>query len=152
MVSNFGIYIALGSNVGDRARHVREALAELTESGEIAVAACSALHETKPVGGPNGQENYINAVAAIRTALSPAELLARLQEIERRHGRERVMHHGPRTLDLDLLLYRDQRVDTPDLQVPHPRMWERGFVMTPLREICSDDQYAALLTLRPAAS
>jgi 2-amino-4-hydroxy-6-hydroxymethyldihydropteridine diphosphokinase len=96
------------------------------------------LHETEPVGGPDGQGPYLNAVAELDTTLSPEALLAWLHEIEQRHGRVRSERWGPRTLDLDLLLYRDLVIDRPELTVPHPRMWERDFVMTPLREICGD--------------
>lgn len=129
-------YIALGSNVGDREDHLRRALAELEERGDIRVERCSSIHETDPVGGPPGQGRYLNAVAAIETSLPPRALLARLLEIEERHGRIRAERNGPRTLDLDLLLYGDQRIDEPGLTVPHPRMWEREFVMMPLLEVC----------------
>jgi len=136
VVSAGGVFIGLGSNLGDRAAHIYQALHELTERGDIRVLACSPLHETEPVGGPPGQPMYLNAVAELDTALGPRELLARLLEIEQRHGRQRSVPNGPRTLDLDLLLYRDQVVTEPDLIVPHPRMWQREFVMRPLDEIC----------------
>jgi 2-amino-4-hydroxy-6-hydroxymethyldihydropteridine diphosphokinase len=91
------------------------------------------------VGGPEGQDRYLNAVAELETALSPRALLQRLLAIERRHGRRRTVRHGPRTLDLDLLLYGDRVINEPELTVPHPRMWERPFVMGPLSEICDVD-------------
>lgn len=137
-----GIFIALGSNLGDRARHLREALAELGANGEIRVLACSGFYETQPVGGPPGQPSYLNATAELATELSPQALLARMLEIERRHGRARTVRNGPRTLDLDLLLYRGQVVEEPGLRVPHPRMWERSFVMQPLSEICPAERLA----------
>jgi len=140
--SHSGIFIALGSNRGDRERHIRDALRELAEPGDIQVLRCSTLHETEPVGGPPGQPNYLNAVAELATGLEPRALLARLQEIEQRHGRQRTVHHGPRTLDLDLLLYDDRVIDEPNLQVPHPRMWQRTFVTGPLAEICAAERLA----------
>jgi 2-amino-4-hydroxy-6-hydroxymethyldihydropteridine diphosphokinase len=135
MVTNRGIFIGLGSNLGDRAGHIRDGLRELAEQGDIAVVACSRLHETDPVGGPSGQPRYLNAVAELATDLAPRDLLARLLEIERRHGRQRSVPNAPRTLDLDLLLYRDREIDEPGLHVPHPRMQDRPFVMEPLAEI-----------------
>jgi 2-amino-4-hydroxy-6-hydroxymethyldihydropteridine diphosphokinase len=130
------VYIALGSNLGDREGTIRAALGDLEEQGDIRVRCCSSLHETQGVGGPPGQGPYLNAVAEVETELSPRALLERLQEVERRHGRRRTVPDAPRTLDLDLLLYGERVVNEPDLIVPHPRMWERPFVMEPLCEIC----------------
>lgn len=137
------VFIALGSNLGDRARHLQDALRELAEAGDILVLRCSSFHDTAPVGGPPDQARFLNAVAEIATRLSPRELLTRLQALEQRHGRTREVFHGPRTLDLDLLLYRDCVVNEPDLHVPHPRMWERAFVVQPLSEICDLPHLAA---------
>ena len=131
-----GVFIGLGSNVGDREGHIRASLRELSEHANVELLRCSSLHETTPVGGPSGQEMYLNAAAEIATSLAPEALLAWLHEIERRHGRLRQTRWGPRTLDLDLLLFHDRFIDRPKLTVPHPRMWARDFVMTPLREIC----------------
>ncbi len=147
-----GIFIALGSNLGDRAAHIRDALRELAEAGDIRVLACSTLHETDPVGGPPGQPLYLNAVAELATELEPRALLKRMREIEQRHGRDRTVRNGPRTLDLDLLLYRDRVLAEPDLTVPHPRMWEREFVMRPLREVCDPARLAAARRLRAERS
>ena len=138
-----GVFIGLGSNLGDRAQHIRQALADLAEAGDIQVVACSTLHETDPVGGPPGQPTFLNAVAELATDLSPRQLLQRLLDVERRHGRVRSIPNGPRTLDLDLLLYADRVIDQPDLRVPHPRMWQRDFVMHPLAEISDPEQLAA---------
>ncbi len=133
-----GVFIAIGSNLGDREEHIRTALSELGEHDCLCVLRCSSLHETEPVGGPDGQGPYLNAVAELDTTLSPEALLACLHEIEQRHGRVRGEPCAPRTLDLDLLLYRDLTINRPELTVPHPRMWNRDFVMKPLREICGD--------------
>lgn len=151
MVAVGGIFIGLGSNLGDRARHIREALAELEQPGDIHVVACSSLHETEPEGGPPDQPWFLNAVAELATELLPHELLVRLQDLEKLHGRQRVLRHGSRTLDLDLLLYRDYVLDEPELMVPHPRMWQRPFVMQPLAEICDLDRLVAARRLRSAA-
>ncbi|MFQ5806632.1 MAG: 2-amino-4-hydroxy-6-hydroxymethyldihydropteridine diphosphokinase [Phycisphaerae bacterium] len=131
-----GIFIALGSNLGDREGIINSALRELEEQNDIRVVRCSRLHETEPVGGPPGQRRYLNAVAELETKLPPRELLMRLLAVERRHGRQRSVPNAPRTLDLDLLLYGERVIDERNLTVPHPRMWERPFVMQPLREIC----------------
>ncbi|MGE3181141.1 MAG: 2-amino-4-hydroxy-6-hydroxymethyldihydropteridine diphosphokinase [Phycisphaerae bacterium] len=144
MVATGGIYIGLGSNVGDRKKHILDALSELAQRGDVKVLQRSALHETDPVGGPEGQEKYLNCVAEVATALSPDELLKRMQTIENEHGRERTVANGPRTLDLDLLIYRDHAATSKSLTIPHPRMWARAFVMEPLREICPASRLADL--------
>lgn len=123
--------IGLGSNVGNRARHIAEAIGELTENGEV--AAVSALYESAPVGGPR-QGPYLNAVVVLDTSLSPRGLLESCLEIERRHGRERTERWGPRTLDLDILLYGSTPVNETGLEIPHPRLLERRFVLDPLLE------------------
>lgn len=139
-----GVFIGLGSNLGDRSRHIREALRELAEAGDIRVVACSRLYETEPVGGPPGQPRFLNAVAELATELAPRALLLRLLAIEARHGRRRGVPNGPRTLDLDLLIHGQTVVDEPGLVVPHPRLREREFVLRPLAEICSPARWAAL--------
>jgi 2-amino-4-hydroxy-6-hydroxymethyldihydropteridine diphosphokinase len=101
------------------------------------VRRCSSLYRTAPVGEPD-QPDFINAVVQIETALDPLEVLDALLAIERRHGRVRSRRNAPRTLDLDLLLYDDRTIDTPGLQLPHPRMHERAFVLLPLAEIAPD--------------
>lgn len=126
-------YIALGSNLDDPQRHVTQALDELAQlpSGELLGA--SRLYQSKPVGPP--QPDYINAVVCLRTTLEPLALLDQLQALEQSHRRVRLEHWGPRTLDLDLLLYGDQVIQLPRLQVPHPAMAERAFVLYPLAEV-----------------
>lgn len=145
-----GIFIGLGSNLGEREWHIRQALAELDQDPEISVLAVSTLHETKPEGGPPGQPSFLNAVAELATTLTPRALLERMQTIEARHGRQRAIRHGPRTLDLDLLIYRNLTISEPDLIVPHPRMWQRAFVMEPLAEVCDLGRLVAARQLRPA--
>jgi 3-oxoacyl-[acyl-carrier protein] reductase len=130
-------YIALGSNRGDRRQHLDRALQELRDSG-VAVVTVSDYYETEPVGGPPGQRPYLNAVAELHTGLDPVDLLHVLLDTERRLGRVRRKRHGPRTIDLDLLLYGDLVRDQPDPIVPHPRMHERTFVLEPLVEIAPD--------------
>lgn len=128
-------YVALGSNLGDRARHIAGALAALRATDGVEVTAESALHETEPVGGPP-QGRYLNAAVELRTRLGPRELLRELHRIEAAFGRRRdAGRDAPRTLDLDLLFYGARRIDEPGLSVPHPRLHQRRFVLDPLREI-----------------
>lgn len=128
-------FIGLGSNLHDPKTQVREALDQLGTLPLTRLVRCSSLYRTPPMG-PQDQPDYINAVAEIVTTLSAGELLARLQEIEQLHGRIRgEQRWGPRTLDLDLLLYGQEIIDTPALQVPHPGISRRNFVLLPLYEI-----------------
>jgi 2-amino-4-hydroxy-6-hydroxymethyldihydropteridine diphosphokinase len=127
-------YVALGSNLSDRAARLQDAVDALAAAAGVAVAAVSHVYETAPVGGPP-QDAYLNAVVAIDTDLDPHTLLALGQEIERAADRVRGERWGPRTLDVDVLLFDDLRLDDPDLTIPHPRMWERGFVLAPLRDV-----------------
>jgi 3-oxoacyl-[acyl-carrier protein] reductase len=128
-------YIALGSNLGDRHSHLDRALHLLREESGITVSQVSAYHETAPVGGPPGQGFYLNAAAELQTDLPPEQLLQVLLRIEQQLGRVRREKDGPRTLDLDLLLYGDARRATAVLTLPHPRLHERFFVLAPLAEI-----------------
>jgi len=130
-------YLALGSNLGDRAAHIRSALAALATHPAVDLLAASPLYETPP-WGPVPQGPYLNACAAIATTLSPRALLDLCLAIEREAGRERIVRWGPRTLDLDILLYGDATVDEPDLRIPHPRMMERAFVLVPLAGLAPD--------------
>jgi len=128
-------YIGLGANLGDREATIRAALAALAAADGIEVVAVSALRETEPVG-VGAQPPFLNGAAELETTLSPRELLDRLLATEQRFGRVRVPgEHGPRTLDLDLLLYGNEQIDDPGLTVPHPRLHERAFVLEPLAEI-----------------
>lgn len=130
-------YVALGSNLGDRAGHLAAALAALAALPGTRVLAVSATFETAPVG-PAGQQNYFNAAAALSTSLAPHALLDHLLAIEQARGRVRRERWGPRTLDLDLLLHGDTVLDDPHLTLPHPRMLERAFVLAPLADIAPD--------------
>jgi 2-amino-4-hydroxy-6-hydroxymethyldihydropteridine diphosphokinase len=131
-------YIALGSNLGDRAGLIRSALDALAATPGIRLGRVSSLLENPAVGGPEGSPPFLNAAAQIETSLDPDALLERLLEIERQLGRTRREPNAPRTIDLDLLLYGDQIIDTQNLRVPHPRMHERDFVLKPLAEIAPD--------------
>ena len=127
-------YLALGSNLGDRATHLQSAVDRLDAADGVDVVEVSRVYETEPIGGPP-QDRYLNAVLAIETELDPYALLALAQRIERDAQRVRAERWGPRTLDVDVLLYDDVRLDDPDLTLPHPRIWERGFVLAPLRDV-----------------
>jgi 2-amino-4-hydroxy-6-hydroxymethyldihydropteridine diphosphokinase len=136
--------IGLGSNLGDRKAHLQIALDALAATEGICVLAVSAFHETQPIGGPPGQEPFLNAGARLETSLPPETLLARLQEIELGLGRTRGTRWSPRTLDLDLLLYDDLIWNTPQLTVPHPRMAFRRFVLQPAVEIAPDMRHPVI--------
>src|SRR3954471_9490002 len=129
-------YVALGSNLGDREATIRAALAALDAAAGVRVAAVSSLMETEPVGVID-QPRFLNGAAALDTSLDPDALLALLLALERRFGRDRegVPAQGPRTLDLDLLLYGNARIHRPGLEIPHPRLHERAFVLAPLAEL-----------------
>jgi 2-amino-4-hydroxy-6-hydroxymethyldihydropteridine diphosphokinase len=127
-------YIGIGSNLGDRRRLIRQALDLLGAQADVEVAALSTIRETEPVGIVD-QPRFLNAAARLETELAPRELLDRLLAVERDLGRVRVERYGPRTIDLDLLLYGDEVVDEPGLRVPHPRLGERRFVLEPLLEL-----------------
>jgi 2-amino-4-hydroxy-6-hydroxymethyldihydropteridine diphosphokinase len=128
-------YIGLGSNLADPAAQVRRATTDLEGLPKTEVLARSALYRTAPVG-PTDQPDYVNAVVSLKTRLSPRGLLEALQVIERAHGRRRDgTRWGPRTLDLDILLYGDARLSEPGLQIPHPEMGRRAFVLVPLEDV-----------------
>jgi 2-amino-4-hydroxy-6-hydroxymethyldihydropteridine diphosphokinase len=125
--------IALGSNLGDSCTLVENALETLAQAQGITLKARSSWYQTLPIGPP--QPDYINGCALLEVQVTPQELLETLQDIEAQFGRDRQEHWGPRTLDLDLLLFDDLILDMPSLQIPHPRMRERAFVLVPLAEI-----------------
>lgn len=129
-------FLGLGGNVGDALETLTSAVFALDETSGIAVEDVSGVYETAPVGGVE-QEPFLNAVVRIRTTLGPHELLRETQLTEAAYGRDRTREErwGPRTLDIDLLLYGDERIESDDLVVPHPRLHERGFVLVPLLEV-----------------
>jgi 2-amino-4-hydroxy-6-hydroxymethyldihydropteridine diphosphokinase len=127
--------MSIGSNVGDRVSFCRRAVDALRESPAVVVRAVSSLYETSPMGGPP-QRSYVNLVTELETSLSPRELLDTCKSIERRLGREAShIRWGPRVADLDILTFGDEKVNEPDLEIPHPRIVERRFVLVPLLEI-----------------
>jgi 2-amino-4-hydroxy-6-hydroxymethyldihydropteridine diphosphokinase len=131
------VYVGLGSNLGDREGTIRRALELLAAGGDIELEAVSSLRETDPVGYED-QPRFLNGAAALRTELAPRAVLQRLQDVERQLGRDRSgPRFGPRTIDLDLLLYDGERLDEPGLRIPHPRLAERRFVLEPLAELDS---------------
>ncbi len=127
-------YLGIGSNLGDRLANLQSALDGLRSRTGIRVVAVSRVYETDPVGGPE-QPEYLNAVVAVETSRPARDLLQIAQELETAAQRVRVERWGPRTLDVDVLLVGDETIAEPDLQVPHPRLWERGFVVEPLRDV-----------------
>jgi 2-amino-4-hydroxy-6-hydroxymethyldihydropteridine diphosphokinase len=151
-------YFGIGSNLGDRLAHLQLAVNELAAAAGVEVVDVSSVYETAPVGGPE-QPDYLNAVVAVDTARSARELFALAQSIESTAERVRAVRWGPRTLDVDVLLVGDERIDEPDLVVPHPRMSERAFVLVPLADLdpawraripADDDSVRATgLALRP---
>jgi 2-amino-4-hydroxy-6-hydroxymethyldihydropteridine diphosphokinase len=136
-------YIGLGANLGDPQRQVQEAIRRLREAEEVEVMRVSTLYLTPPLGPP-GQPWYVNAVAQVKTRLTPEELMRMLIGIERDMGRERGERWGPRLIDLDLLLYNGEIITGPDLVVPHPEMHRRAFVLAPLAEIAPEAWHPVL--------
>lgn len=130
--------LSLGSNIGDRRATLNRAIELLTDTPHIRVGEHSAFYATKPVGGPSGQGEFLNGAAIVETKLKSSELLGELQRIEQALGRQRHERWDARTIDLDLLLYGNQRLRTPELTVPHPRMSFRPFVLVPACEVADD--------------
>lgn len=131
-------YIGIGANLGNRETMIAAAVDRLRGCPGVARVILSRLHETAPVGGPADQPMYLNAAARVETSLPPRSLLDQLLKIEQELGRRRDRKWGPRTIDLDLLLYDDVVVETPNLTLPHPRLHERRFVLQPLAEIAGE--------------
>lgn len=129
------MYLGIGTNLGDRTANLRYAIARMGEVLEI--TGLSAVYETQPVGYVH-QPAFLNLVIRARCALEAGELLAQVKRIERERGRERTFRNAPRTLDIDILLYGDERIEEPGLSIPHPRMTDRGFVLRPLLELAPD--------------
>lgn len=134
-------YLGLGSNLGDREDNLRRALSLLGERGEV--TSISSVYETEPWGYAE-QPSFLNMACGFRTNLSPRELLALAQDVEARLGRVPTVRYGPRTMDVDILLYGDLVVDTTALQIPHPGIPERAFVLAPLAEIAPDAEHPVL--------
>ncbi|MDG4730014.1 2-amino-4-hydroxy-6-hydroxymethyldihydropteridine diphosphokinase [Bacillus pumilus] len=130
-------YIALGSNIGKKETYLKEAVKKLHEHPEVQVELISSIYETTPVGYEN-QDDFLNMAVKISTSLRPNELLVLTQKIEQELGRTREVRWGPRTADLDILLYNRENIETEQLVVPHPRMYERLFVLVPMSEICPE--------------
>ena len=131
-------YIGIGSNVGDRGDFCRRAVSALNESSGVDVDAVSSLYETSPIGGPP-QRSFVNLVARVTTELNPRGLLQVCKRIEQTMGREPSdIRWGPRVIDLDLLTFGDEKIGEPDLEIPHPRMTSRRFVLIPLLEVDPD--------------
>lgn len=131
------VFIGIGSNMGRKEDNIRRALDLLNENPGISVTGVAPLYSTGPVGHTD-QDWFLNTVALLETGFSPHELLFFLMDVENKMGRERTIRWGPRVIDLDILLYGDSVIDSPDLQVPHPRLEERAFVVVPLADLCPD--------------
>lgn len=131
-------YVGIGSNVGDRVAFARRAVADLREAPGIDVVSVSSIYETSPLGGPP-QRSFVNLVVKLETELGARELLEATQGIEKRLGREPSdIHWGPRVVDLDILTFGDEKISEPDLEIPHPRMTQRRFVLVPLLDVDPD--------------
>lgn len=131
---DYDALIGLGSNIGDKAANIRRAVALLTDRGDVRLVRASRLYRTPPWGVLE-QDWFVNACIAVATSLGPHELLARCLAVENEMKRVREMRWGPRTIDVDVLTYKDITLDDPDLVLPHPRITERAFVLLPLRDI-----------------
>lgn len=127
-------YLSLGSNIGDREAFLKEALVQLHQASKVKIHKLSSIYETDPVGFTE-QDAFLNMVVQIETELLPQELLDLCLDIEREMGRVRTIRWGPRVIDIDILLYNKDHIETSTLQIPHPRMHERAFVLVPLAEI-----------------
>jgi 2-amino-4-hydroxy-6-hydroxymethyldihydropteridine diphosphokinase len=128
-------YLGLGSNLGDRRKNIKSAVKKINALKGTKTIKLSRIIETKPVGGPKGQPKFLNAALKIRTALTPLNLLRNLKKIEKELGRTDTVRWGPRTIDLDILFYADTILNTKELKIPHPMVFERDFVLRPLSEI-----------------
>lgn len=128
-------YLGIGSNLGNRRKNIKLALEKINALKDTIIIKSSRMIETSPVGGPSGQGKFLNAALKIKTKLPPLILLNRLKKIEKELGRTDTVRFGPRTIDLDILFYGDRLINKKSLIVPHPRMFERDFVMKPLSEI-----------------
>lgn len=139
-------YIGLGSNVGDRVANIEQAVELLAADKSVRVTRRSSLYETKPVGYRN-QPDFINAVIEVETSLTPQELIGLTKSIEEKLQRQRLIIWGPRTIDMDILFYNDQSINEPHLQVPHPEIEKRAFVLVPLAEIAGNRRHPSGKTI-----
>lgn len=128
-------YLGIGSNLGDRRKNIKSAIKEINALKDTRVVKASKIIETDPVGGPKGQPKFLNAALKIATRLPPPALLKNLKKIEKGIGRKKTVRYGPRAIDLDILFYADKIINRKDLKVPHPKIFEREFVLKPLLEI-----------------
>ncbi len=128
-------YLGIGSNFGDRRKYIRAAIQKIKELKDTKVIKVSRLYETRPVGGPAGQGKFLNAALKIKTAIPPLAFLKEIKKIEKRLGRVKTVRFGPRSIDLDILFYGNSVISRPKLKVPHPRVFQREFVMQPLLEV-----------------
>lgn len=133
----FDATLGLGSNISDRVRNIEEAIERVTADNAVTLVACSRFYRTAP-WGVTDQDWFVNACIAVRTKVSPRELLRRCQAVENDMARVRTLRWGPRNIDVDILTYRDLKLDEPDLIVPHPRIAERAFVLVPLKDVAPD--------------
>lgn len=127
-------YIGIGSNLGNRKKNIKKAIGYLKEIKNIRLDKVSRIYETEPLGGPK-QKKFLNAAARVKTTLKPAEFLRILKDIEKKLGRKKTVRYGPRSIDLDILLYGNEMINKKNLKVPHPRMFRREFVLRPLSEV-----------------
>jgi 2-amino-4-hydroxy-6-hydroxymethyldihydropteridine diphosphokinase len=134
-------YLSLGSNVGDRVAHLRDAIARLESIGRV--VSVSSFYETEPVEVTD-QPWFLNCAVGLETALTAEQLMARLLQIEQEMGRRRIQKKGPRTIDIDILLFDDLILDSPDVTIPHPAMQERRFVLEPLAEIAAEARHPGM--------
>ncbi|PNU21701.1 2-amino-4-hydroxy-6-hydroxymethyldihydropteridine diphosphokinase [Geothermobacter hydrogeniphilus] len=132
------VFIGLGANLGDRRANLCHARTALAAMPEVQLVGSSRLYETEPVGGPEGQPAFFNTVLQLQVELDPCRLLERCQDLERACGRKREIRWGPRTLDIDLLLVDAMISRSPELELPHPRLTGRGFVLAPLLDLAPD--------------
>lgn len=137
------VYLSIGTNLGDRLANLTQAVQLLREIDAVQLVDVSSVYETQPWGNLD-QPNFYNIAVSLTTTLTPTALLARLHDIEQAGHRERLIHWGPRTIDLDIVFWGARQIDTPDLTVPHPRATQRNFVLLPVQEIATTDDEVRL--------
>jgi 2-amino-4-hydroxy-6-hydroxymethyldihydropteridine diphosphokinase len=140
------VYLGLGANLGDRGKNIEEAIGKIKNLPQTEMLKASTLYETEPVGH-TAQPKFLNSAIAIKTKLSPMDLLRQLKKIEKELGREDTFRFGPRLIDIDILFFGDQKLSTPELTIPHPRITERYFVLRPLMDIVPALVHSLLPTL-----